>query len=109
MARSAIERLTDRHYQLCIIDPEGDYSTLDDIVTVGSRVRAPHIGEILERLSDPEAQVVVNLLGSSRGCRPCARAPGAHIGYSSTRFITSCPPSGDLHRPPCRSASAKRS
>ena len=47
----------------CQLDPEGDYSTLDDIVTVGSRVRAPHIGEILERLSDPDAQVVVNLLG----------------------------------------------
>ena len=62
-ATGLIERLIDRHYQLCIIDPEGDYSTLDDIVTVGSRVRAPHIGEILERLSDPEAQVVVNLLG----------------------------------------------
>jgi HAD superfamily hydrolase (TIGR01484 family) len=62
-ATGLIERLIDRRYQLCIIDPEGDYSTLDDIVTVGSRVRAPHIGEILERLSDPEAQVVVNLLG----------------------------------------------
>ena len=35
-ATGLIERLIDRHYQLCIIDPEGDYSTLDDIVTVGS-------------------------------------------------------------------------
>ena len=69
-ATGLIERLTDRHYQLCIIDPEGDYSTLDDIVTVGSRVRAPHMGEILERLSDPEAQVVVNLLGMPLRERP---------------------------------------
>ena len=69
-ATGLIERLIDRHYQLCIIDPEGDYSTLDDIVTVGSRVRAPHIGEILERLSDPDAQVVVNLLGMPLRERP---------------------------------------
>ena len=69
-ATGLIERLIDRHYQLCIIDPEGDYSTLDDIVTVGSRVRAPHIGEILERLSDPDAQVVVNLLGMALRERP---------------------------------------
>ena len=69
-ATGLIERLIDRNYQLCIIDPEGDYSTLDEIVTVGSRVRAPHVGEILERLSDPEAQVVVNLLGMPLRERP---------------------------------------
>ncbi|MGH3638021.1 MAG: HAD-IIB family hydrolase [Mycobacterium sp.] len=69
-ATGLIERLIDRSYQLCIIDPEGDYSTLDEIVTVGSRVRAPHIGEILERLRDPEAQVVVNLLGMPLRERP---------------------------------------
>ena len=69
-ATGLIERLIDRSYQLCIIDPEGDYSTLDEIVTVGSRVRAPHVGEILERLSDPEAQVVVNLLGIPLRERP---------------------------------------
>ena len=69
-ATGLIERLMDRNYQLCIIDPEGDYSTLDEIVTVGSRVRAPHVGEILERLTDPEAQVVVNLLGMPLRERP---------------------------------------
>ena len=37
---------------------------------MGSRVRAPHVGEILERLSDPEAQVVVNLLGIPLRERP---------------------------------------
>jgi 3-deoxy-D-manno-octulosonate 8-phosphate phosphatase KdsC-like HAD superfamily phosphatase len=69
-ATGLIERLIDRAYQLCIIDPEGDYSTVDEIVTVGSRVYAPHIDEIVERLSDPEAQVVVNLLGISMQERP---------------------------------------
>ncbi|MEP7382952.1 MAG: hypothetical protein ABI910_14780 [Gemmatimonadota bacterium] len=65
-----MERLVDRSYQLCIIDPEGDYSTLDEIVTVGSRVRAPHVDEVLERLRDPEAHVVVNLLGMPLQERP---------------------------------------
>lgn len=62
-ATGFIERLIDRGFQLCIIDPEGDYSTVDEIVTVGSRVRAPLVDEILERLREPDANVVVNLLG----------------------------------------------
>jgi hydroxymethylpyrimidine pyrophosphatase-like HAD family hydrolase len=69
-ATGLIERLINRNFQLCIIDPEGDYSTVDEIVTVGSRVRAPHMDEILERLSVSEANVVVNLLGIPLQARP---------------------------------------
>ena len=46
-ATGLIERLIDRSYQVCIINPEGDYGTLDAIVTMGSRLRPPHIDEIL--------------------------------------------------------------
>ena len=69
-ATGLIERLMDRKYQICIVDPEGDYSTLEDIVTVGSRVRAPQLEEVLERLRDPEAQIVINLLGLPLQDRP---------------------------------------
>ena len=40
-ATGLIERLIDRDYQICIVDPEGDYGTLDGIVTMGSRFGAP--------------------------------------------------------------------
>ncbi|MGE3176649.1 MAG: HAD-IIB family hydrolase [Vicinamibacterales bacterium] len=69
-ATGLIERLTQRSYQLCVIDPEGDYGTLSDLVTLGSRLRAPHIEEILAVLEDPATNLVVNLLGVSLADRP---------------------------------------
>jgi HAD superfamily hydrolase (TIGR01484 family) len=69
-AAGLIERLSGRSYQLCIIDPEGDYTTLEHVVTVGSRVRAPQMDEILERLEDAGTHVVVNLLEMSLRKRP---------------------------------------
>jgi HAD superfamily hydrolase (TIGR01484 family) len=69
-ATGLIERLIERSYQVCIIDPEGDYGTLEQIVTVGSRLRAPTADDVLERLEDVEANVVVNLLGLQLGKRP---------------------------------------
>lgn len=69
-ATGLIERLTERSYQLCVIDPEGDYGTLSDLVTLGSRLRAPHIDEILAVLGDASTNIVVNLLGVPLGDRP---------------------------------------
>jgi len=69
-ATGLIERLIDRSYQLCVIDPEGDYGTLDQLVTMGSRQRAPHLDEVLERLGHSRASVAVNLLGIPLDERP---------------------------------------
>jgi HAD superfamily hydrolase (TIGR01484 family) len=69
-ATGLIERLMERSYQLCIIDPEGDYGTLADIVTLGSRLRPPEVNEIMRALVDPSANVVINLLGMPLSDRP---------------------------------------
>ena len=69
-ATGLIERLIDRDYQICVIDPEGDYGTLDGIVTIGNRLRAPHVDEVVERLVHGRANVVVNLLGIALDDRP---------------------------------------
>jgi hydroxymethylpyrimidine pyrophosphatase-like HAD family hydrolase len=69
-ATGLIERLIDRDYQICIIDPEGDYGTLDGIVTIGNRLRAPTADEVIDRLSHGRANVVVNLLGIPLDDRP---------------------------------------
>jgi hydroxymethylpyrimidine pyrophosphatase-like HAD family hydrolase len=69
-ATGLIERLIDRDYQICIVDPEGDYGTLDVIVTMGNRLRPPHVDEVLARLGDSRANVVVNLLGIALADRP---------------------------------------
>ena len=35
-----IERLIEKDYQVCVIDPEGDYGTLRDVVALGNQRRA---------------------------------------------------------------------
>jgi HAD superfamily hydrolase (TIGR01484 family) len=69
-ATALIERLIEREFQVCIIDPEGDYGTLEGITTVGHRLRAPSMEDVMDRLATPEANVVVNLLGVPLEERP---------------------------------------
>jgi len=69
-ATGLIERLVDRDYQICIIDPEGDYGTLDGLMTIGNRLRPPHVEEVLAGLTQGRANVVVNLLGIPLDDRP---------------------------------------
>ena len=62
-ATGFIERLISQSYQICVVDPEGDYVTLPSLVTVGDHQRVPSITEILRILEDPDVNVNVNLLG----------------------------------------------
>jgi hydroxymethylpyrimidine pyrophosphatase-like HAD family hydrolase len=62
-ATGLLERLISQSYQICVVDPEGDYVTLQSLVTVGDQGRVPSIKEILRILEDPDVNVNVNLLG----------------------------------------------
>jgi HAD superfamily hydrolase (TIGR01484 family) len=75
LTTAIIEKLCAAGYQFAIIDPEGDYSTLDMAVVLGSPVRAPLVDEVLDVLRDPTRSVVVNLLGCALEHRPefCAQ------------------------------------
>ncbi len=70
VATSILERLAEKHYQYCIIDPEGDYDALETAVTLGGKKRPPGIPEILQLLSKPTDNAVVNLVGLPIGDRP---------------------------------------
>jgi HAD superfamily hydrolase (TIGR01484 family) len=70
LATGIIERFIERGYQLCIIDPEGDYSSLEGVVSLGDASRAPSADEALELLMKPEESVVINLLGIALEHRP---------------------------------------
>lgn len=70
MATGIIERLVERGYQLCIIDPEGDYSTLEGAVVLGDSDRAPSADEVLDLLQKPDQNVVVHLPGLALEHRP---------------------------------------
>lgn len=65
-----VERLIDKAYQVCVIDPEGDYSTLQAVVCLGNQQRAPTVNEVLSILEDPTINLSVNLLGLPLEDRP---------------------------------------
>lgn len=62
-AAGFIERLIEKSYQVCIVDPEGDYVAVQSLVTIGDQGRTPSVNEILGVLQDPDVSVNVNLLG----------------------------------------------
>jgi HAD superfamily hydrolase (TIGR01484 family) len=70
LASSLLECLAEKQFQLCIIDPEGDYSQFADAVVVGAPKAEPQLPEILDVLRKPAANVVVNLLGLDLSDRP---------------------------------------
>lgn len=65
-----IERLMARSYQPCIIDPEGDYGTMADVLTLGHRHHAVSVNEVLTFIEDPKITLNVNLLGIPLADRP---------------------------------------
>jgi hydroxymethylpyrimidine pyrophosphatase-like HAD family hydrolase len=65
-----LERLVESDFQVCLIDPEGDYSHLEKIVTLGSSERPPNVTEIFQVLQNPKSSLIVNLLGLPLVDRP---------------------------------------
>ena len=47
LAHGILERLTDRGYQVCVIDPEGDYESVEKTIVFGNAQRGPTVSEIL--------------------------------------------------------------
>jgi HAD superfamily hydrolase (TIGR01484 family) len=65
-----LEPLLENGYQVCLIDPEGDYGNLERIIRFGSASRAPDISEISAALEQPKTSVSINLLGLPFHDRP---------------------------------------
>ncbi len=65
-----VERLMKQQYQVCIIDPEGDYGTLPDVMTLGNQNHAVTVNEVLAFIEDPRVTLNVNLLGIPLADRP---------------------------------------
>ncbi len=70
IATGLLERLRERDYQFCIIDPEGDYEEFEGAVVLGDSSRAPLVKEAMELLARPERNCVTNLLAVPIGDRP---------------------------------------
>jgi hydroxymethylpyrimidine pyrophosphatase-like HAD family hydrolase/energy-coupling factor transporter ATP-binding protein EcfA2 len=58
-----LERIIERKYQICLVDPEGDYENLPGFRTLGTEKHAPSIGEIEQALEESRVDVIMNLVG----------------------------------------------
>jgi hydroxymethylpyrimidine pyrophosphatase-like HAD family hydrolase len=65
-----VERLIERAYQVCMVDPEGDYGTLPQVLTLGSPRHAVPVNEALAILENPKTNLNLNLLGITLADRP---------------------------------------
>jgi HAD superfamily hydrolase (TIGR01484 family) len=65
-----LERLGHAGYQFAIVDPEGDYASLDLAVVLGGQKREPLVEEVIDVVRDPSHNVVANLLGVAVQQRP---------------------------------------
>ena len=65
-----IEQIIDKRYQVCLIDPEGDYEDLKGCRTIGDETHPPSVKEVMQVLDDPDAQTTVNLTGVPGADRP---------------------------------------
>jgi HAD superfamily hydrolase (TIGR01484 family) len=70
MVTALLEQIREFSYQFCVVDPEGDYSELRDVVTLGDAEQAPRISKALELLETPETSIVINLLAIDPPERP---------------------------------------
>lgn len=70
LATAILEQLSERRYQLCVVDPEGDYSEMEGLTVLGDAKRTPPPAEILEVLEKPAQSVVANLVGTPLADRP---------------------------------------
>lgn len=67
---SILERLSEKKYQVCIVDPEGDYEVFNPAIVLGSHQHIPNIDEIMAVLEDPNQNAVVSLIGMRLADRP---------------------------------------
>lgn len=70
LAHGILEQLIDKGYQTCVIDPEGDYQSIEKMIMFGNSQRGPTVAEVLTAMDNPSTQVIVNLVGLPLHDRP---------------------------------------
>ena len=70
LAHALLEQLIDHGYQTCVIDPEGDYPSMEKMIVFGNSQRGPTVSEVVTALENPKEQVIVNLVGLPLEDRP---------------------------------------
>jgi hydroxymethylpyrimidine pyrophosphatase-like HAD family hydrolase len=69
-ATGVIERIAQKGYQFCLVDPEGDYESFPGAIVLGTATNQPNPSEVLKALEKPTQNVVVNLIAIPLADRP---------------------------------------
>jgi hydroxymethylpyrimidine pyrophosphatase-like HAD family hydrolase len=69
-ALSLLAQLMELEYQTCIVDPEGDYQTLENAIVLGTLEQSPATEEVLHVLDRPTESCVVSLFGTDTKDQP---------------------------------------
>jgi hydroxymethylpyrimidine pyrophosphatase-like HAD family hydrolase len=72
LASGLLERLVEKGYQFCLIDPEGDFEVFSNCVVIGGSEQAPAVEEVIGVLASGERSVICCLLGTPLEARPRA-------------------------------------
>lgn len=70
LTHGILEKFRERLYQACIIDPEGDYEHIENVLPLGDPEHAARPEQIVNVLQNPDELVAVNLLGVKLEDRP---------------------------------------
>ena len=70
LATAILERIIGQGYQVCLLDPEGDYSEFESGTVLGDAKAPPRPQEVVELLRDTNSNVVVNMLALGIEERP---------------------------------------
>jgi HAD superfamily hydrolase (TIGR01484 family) len=70
LATGFMEHMAENKYSYCVLDPEGDYEPSPNALILGTPARAPGVEEVVQLLSKPATDAVINLVGLPIGDRP---------------------------------------
>ena len=70
LATAITERCVEKKFQFCVVDPEGDYSELENAIKLGEAAKAPTIEQVIDLLGKPDTNVAVEALGVELDKRP---------------------------------------
>jgi hypothetical protein len=62
LATAFFEALLEKHYQFCLVDPEGDFDAVEAALVLGDQQKAPNADEIVGVLKSADKSVVANLI-----------------------------------------------
>src|SRR4029077_14169763 len=61
VALGLLERFAERGFPFCVVDREGDYAELENVVSFGDAKHEPRLEEAVELLRQPKENLVANL------------------------------------------------